>query len=66
MITILIKTLISKIYELIDVILYVLGFGCIVGALFLWSTIAGFVGLGLSLILTGLIIDCLPKKSQKK
>lgn len=62
MIIILIKTLASKIWQFIDLILYILGFGCIVGALFLWSTIAGWIGCGVALILTGLLIDCLPNK----
>ena len=61
MITILIKTLIKNIWKFLDVLLYILGFGSIVGALFLWSSIAGWVGLGIALILTGLLIDLLPK-----
>lgn len=61
MIIILIKTLFKNIWKFLDVLLYVLGFGSIVGALFLWSLIAGWVGLGIALILTGLLIDLLPK-----
>lgn len=61
MIIILIKTLFKNIWKFLDVLLYVLGFGSIVGALFLWSSIAGWVGLGIALILTGLLIDLLPK-----
>ena len=61
MITILIKMLIKNIWKFLDVLLYVLGFGSIVGALFLWSPIAGGIGLGIALILTGLLIDLLPK-----
>lgn len=61
MIIILIKTLFKNIWKFLDVLLYVLGFGSIVGALFLWSSIAGWIGLGIALILTGLLIDLLPK-----
>ncbi len=61
MIIILIKTLFKNIWKFLDALLYVLGFGSIVGALFLWSPIAGWVGLGIALILTGLLIDLLPK-----
>ena len=61
MIIILIKTLFKNIWKFLDVLLYVLGFGSIVGALFLWSSIAGWVSLGIALILTGLLIDLLPK-----
>lgn len=61
MIIILIKTLIKNIWKFLDVLLYVLGFGSITGALFLWSSIAGGIGLGIALILTGLLIDLLPK-----
>ena len=61
MIIILIKTLFKNIWKFLDVLLYVLGFGSIVGALFLCSPIAGWVGLGIALILTGLLIDLLPK-----
>ena len=61
MIIILIKTLFKNIWKFLDVLFYVLGFGSIVGALFLWSSIAGWVGLGIALILTGLLIDLLPK-----
>lgn len=61
MIIILIKTLIKSIWKFLDVLLYVLGFGSIVGALFLWSPIAGGISLGIALILTGLLIDLLPK-----
>lgn len=61
MIIILIKTLFKNIWKFLDVLLYVLGFSSIVGALFLWSLIAGWVGLGIALILTGLLIDLLPK-----
>ena len=41
-------------------ILYLLGFGFIVIALFLWNKIAGFASLGIALLLTGLLIDLLP------
>jgi uncharacterized membrane protein len=53
--------LIKNIWKFLDVLLYVLGFSSIVGALFLWSPIAGGIGLGIALILTGLLIDLLPK-----
>ena len=53
--------LIKNIWKFLDVLLYVLGFGSITGALFLWSPIAGGIGLGIALILTGLLIDLLPK-----
>ena len=62
MILILIKTLFRNIWLFLDMILYVLGFGSIVGALFLWNVIAGLIGLGITLILTGLLIDLLPQK----
>lgn len=62
MILILIKTLFRNIWLFLDIILYVLGFGSIVGALFLWNVIAGLIGLGITLILTGLLIDLLPQK----
>ena len=61
MIIILIKTLFKNIWKFLDVLLYVLGFGAIVGACFIWSSIAGWIGLGIALILTGLLIDLLPK-----
>ena len=59
MIIILIKTLFKNIWKFLDVLLYVLGFGSIVGALFLWSLIAGWVGLGIALISTskGIMTD---------
>lgn len=56
--------LVKYIWKILDLLLYILGFGCIVGALFLWNLIAGLVGLGISLILTGLLID-LPSISQR-
>lgn len=56
--------LLKYIWKILDLLLYVLGFGCIVGALFLWNKIAGWSGLGISLILTGLLID-LPSISQR-
>ena len=56
--------LLKYIWKMLDLLLYVLGFGCIVGALFLWTEIAGWSGLGISLILTGLLID-LPSISQR-
>ena len=56
--------LLKYIWKILDLFLYVLGFGCIVGALFLWNEIAGWSGLGISLILTGLLID-LPSISQR-
>lgn len=65
MIIILIKTLFKNIWKFLDVLFYVLGFGSIVGALFLWSPIAGWIGLGIALILTGLLIDLLPKDKQE-
>ena len=61
MIIILIKTLFKNIWKFLDVIFYLLGLGFIVIALFLWNKIAGFTGLGIALILTGLLIDLLPK-----
>ena len=56
--------LLKYIWKILDFLLYVLGFGCIVGALFLWNEIAGWSGLGIYLILTGLLID-LPSISQR-
>lgn len=56
--------LVKYIWKILDLLLYVLGFGCIVGALFLWNLIAGWAGLGFSLILTGLLID-LPSTSKR-
>lgn len=56
--------LLKYIWKILDLLLYVLGFGCIVGALFLWNEIVGWSGLGISLILTGLLID-LPSISQR-
>ena len=53
------------IWKILDLILYILGFSCIVGALFLWNIIAGFIGMGLVLILTGVLID-LPSPNPKK
>lgn len=61
MIIILIKTLFKNIWKFLDVIFYLLGLGFIVIALFLWNKIAGFTGLGIALLLTGLLIDLLPK-----
>lgn len=55
-----IKTLFKDIWKFLDVILYLLGLGFIVIALFLWNKIAGFTGLGIALLLTGLLIDLLP------
>ncbi|RVU71787.1 MULTISPECIES: DUF1056 family protein [Lactobacillus] len=57
--------LIKYIWQILDLLLYILGFGCIVGALFLWNLIAGLVGLGIVLILSGLLID-LPSASSKR
>lgn len=65
MIIILIKTLFKTIWQFLDVLLYILGFGSIVGALFLCSTIAGLIGLGITLILTGLLIDLLPQGKKR-
>lgn len=53
------------IWKILDLLLYILGFGCIVGALFLWNLIAGLIGLGLVLILSGLLID-LPSTQSKR
>lgn len=55
--------LIKYIWKILDLLLYIWGFGCIVGALFLWNLIAGWAGLGFSLILTGILID-LPSVSK--
>lgn len=55
-----IKTLFKNIWKFLDVILYLLGLCFIVTALFLWKKIAGFTGLGIALLLTGLLIDLLP------
>lgn len=55
------KTLFKSIWKFLDVILYLLGFASIVIALFLWNKMAGFTGLGIALLLTGLLIDLLPQ-----
>lgn len=57
---IVIDKLMKYIWLVLDVLLYVAGFGFIVGALFLWNKIAGLVGLGIACILTGLLIDLPP------
>lgn len=57
--------LFKYLWKVLDVLLYVLGFGAIVGALFLWNEIAGLIGLGTVLILTGLLID-LPSMQSKR
>jgi hypothetical protein len=57
---VIIKTLFKNIWKISDILLYILGFGFIVGALFLWCTMAGLIGLGIVLLLTGLLIDLLP------
>lgn len=57
--------LFKYIWKVLDLLLYILGFGCVVGALFLWNTIAGLIGLGIVLILSGLLID-LPSTNEKK
>lgn len=56
------KKLLQLIWKFLDVLLYIVGFGAIVGALFLWSQIAGWIGVGVSAIVTGLVIDNLPLK----
>ncbi|WP_209148634.1 DUF1056 family protein [Lactobacillus crispatus] len=55
------KTLFKTIWQFLDLILYIVGIGCIVGALFLWSIFAGLIGLGVACILTGLLIDLQPQ-----
>lgn len=57
--------LFKYIWKILDLLLYILGFGCVVGALFLWNTIAGLAGLGIVLILSGLLID-LPSTTNKR
>ncbi len=49
--------LMKMLWKFLDLICYILGFGSIVGALFLWSTIAGLIGLGIVLITTSILID---------
>lgn len=56
--------LFKYIWKVLDLLLYILGFGCVVGALFLWNAIAGLVGLGIVLILSGLLID-LPSTNKR-
>lgn len=54
------KKLLQLIWKFLDVLLYIVGFSAIVGALFLWSQIAGWIGVGISVIATGLVVDTLP------
>ncbi len=61
----LIKTLFELIWKVIDIILYLSGLGFIVWALFLLSTTAGLIGLGLVLLITGGVIDFLPKLKKE-
>lgn len=61
----LIKTLLELIWKVIDVILYLSGLGFIVWALFLLSTPAGLIGLGTVLLITGGVIDFLPKLKKE-
>lgn len=66
MIIILIETLFKLIWKVIDLILYFAGLGFIVWALFLWKFAAGVAGIGVVLLITGLVIDFLPKLVKKK
>ena len=56
-----IKVLFKNIWDFLDVLLYLLGMMFIVIALFLCNKIAGFTGLGIALLLTGLLIDLIPR-----
>lgn len=57
-----IKTLFKNIWRFLDILLYLMGFGFIAEALFLWNTIAGLIGTGIICLITGLVIDLLPRK----
>ena len=61
----LIKTLLELNWKVIEVILYLSGLGFIVWALFLLSTPAGLIGLGTVLLITGGVIDFLPKLKKE-
>lgn len=56
------KYIFSKIWLVIDLILYILSAGFIIYGLFLWSKIAGFIAIGLFLALLGLLTEVLSAK----
>ena len=56
------KYIFSRIWLVIDLIFYVLACVFIVYGLFLWSNIAGFIGIGLCLALMGLLTEILSAK----
>lgn len=56
-----IKQLVKILWRFLDILLYILGFGAIIFALFLWNDIAGMIGTGFVLLLTCLLIDTLPR-----
>lgn len=61
----LIKTLFGLIWKAIDLILYILGLGFIIWALFLCGVAWGIAGIGVVLLITGFVIDFLPKSNKR-
>ncbi|MCO6528602.1 MAG: DUF1056 family protein [Lactobacillus sp.] len=60
----LIKTLFKLLWQLIDLLLFILGFGAIAYGAFMFNSALGFVVLGILLLVTGFIIDYLPQDKK--
>ncbi|MCO6515912.1 MAG: DUF1056 family protein [Snodgrassella sp.] len=51
-------------WQLIDLLLFILGFGAIAYGAFMFNSALGFVVLGILLLVTGFIIDYLPQDKK--
>lgn len=51
----------KQIWHFLDVIFYFLGMLFVVIGLFNWNFIAGFIGLGISFIISALLIELIPQ-----
>ena len=59
-----IKALFSSIWKFIDAICFIAGFAAIVYGLFVLNVIAGWIGLGVVLLIAGYISETLPKNNR--
>lgn len=59
-----IKALFSSLWKFIDAICFITGFAAIVYGLFALNAIAGWIGLGVVLLIAGYISETLPKNNR--
>lgn len=59
-----IKALFSNLWKFIDLICFIAGFAAIIYGLFVLNIIAGWIGLGVALLIAGYLSETLPKNSR--